>query len=367
MATKRRSKSGNWEFIVKRSKLLPKPIYLTFTDETEGDTYVRRLEQLLDAGIVPPEFQEDNQTPLTLAQAIRQYQATVAVSAADGPLLGVLLERLGDQSLVMIDYDWVEKWIMNMKRLQNLAPSTIRHYVGALARCLDWVTRKKIIPGNPLRLLPKGYAKYTDADVAAGAELKEDIERDRRLEHGEHDRILKILSGEKPSGRQRALELNHRESLERLYLLALETAMRLNEMYTLDVGQVDLARRTAFLDRSKNGSKRQVPLSSVAIQLLRDQTDGKPSNELVFPWWDGVRAHRKETTALLSAQFARIFEAAGCEDLHFHDLRHEATCRLYERTTLSDLQISKITGHKDMRMLQRYANLRGSTLADRMW
>jgi integrase len=49
--------------------------------------------------------------------------------------------------------------------------------------------------------------------------------------------------------------------------------------------------------------------------------------------------------------------------LRFHDLRHEATSRLYERTTLTDLQIAKITGHKTISMLARYANLRGSELA----
>jgi integrase len=57
----------------------------------------------------------------------------------------------------------------------------------------------------------------------------------------------------------------------------------------------------------------------------------------------------------------------GLDDLNFHDTRHEATCRLYERTTLSDLQIAKITGHKDPRMLMRYANLRGSDLAEKLW
>ena len=54
-------------------------------------------------------------------------------------------------------------------------------------------------------------------------------------------------------------------------------------------------------------------------------------------------------------------------DLHFHDLRHEATCRLYERTTLSDVLIAKITGHRDLRMLKRYASMRGSDLAVRLW
>jgi integrase len=75
----------------------------------------------------------------------------------------------------------------------------------------------------------------------------------------------------------------------------------------------------------------------------------------------------RKTTSLLSQQFGRVFDAAGCEDLRFHDLRHEATSRLFERTTLSDLEISRITGHKDPRVLRRYSNLRGSDLAAKLW
>lgn len=41
-----------------RAGLLDRPIYLTFADEVEGDEYCRRVEALLDRGIVPPEFLE---------------------------------------------------------------------------------------------------------------------------------------------------------------------------------------------------------------------------------------------------------------------------------------------------------------------
>jgi len=56
MATKRRRDSDNWEFVVKRKGLLPRPLYLTFASEEEGDRYVQRLEALLDRGVVPDEF-----------------------------------------------------------------------------------------------------------------------------------------------------------------------------------------------------------------------------------------------------------------------------------------------------------------------
>ena len=74
-----------------------------------------------------------------------------------------------------------------------------------------------------------------------------------------------------------------------------------------------------------------------------------------------------KTSDFLSKLFGSVAEAAGCVDLKAHDLRHEAVCRLYERTTLSDIQISKISGHRSLAMLRRYASLRGSDLASALW
>lgn len=68
-----------------------------------------------------------------------------------------------------------------------------------------------------------------------------------------------------------------------------------------------------------------------------------------------------------SGQFGRIFDVAGCGDFRLHDLLHEGTSRLYERTSLSDVQIAKITGHSDTKVLMRYSNLRGSDLTGRLW
>lgn len=55
-----------------------------------------------------------------------------------------------------------------MKRTSQLAPGTIRHRHGALAWCFDWMLRKhpEIMAQNPLRLLKRGFATYTDADAA---------------------------------------------------------------------------------------------------------------------------------------------------------------------------------------------------------
>lgn len=374
MSTKRMRPNGRWEFRI-RSRLLPRPVYLSFDDEAEGDAYVRRIEQLLARGVVPPELQvarEDAQP--RLRAAMLDYLRAQPVSAADAAVLRVLLDRLPPTlELRALTFRWATEWVSSMKRVDNLSPDTIRHKVGALARCLDWVVASGDVPINPLRQLPRGYAQYTAEDgrilaETGGGAVKRAQERDRRLAAGEEDRIRSVLSGAKPAGRQRPLELREGAALLALFDVALETAMRLSEIYTLAVDQIDLPKRTVFLDKTKNGDKRQVPLSTVAVKVLKARIGGRRDG-LVFPWWNGDRDPLvlRRVTSLLSRQFGRVFDAAGCPDLRFHDLRHEATSRLFERTTLSDLQIAKITGHKDIRMLSRYANLRGSDLAARLW
>lgn len=365
MATKRK-RGKAWEFVVRRKKILPKPLYYTFDTEEEGDTYCARLEKLLDAGIVPEDLKTEGQSSSTVGDAVREYLRTVAVSSSDTDLLNVLLDReVAKRHLVMVSYDWAEKWVSEMKRVQRLSPTTIKHYVGALARCLDWVIRKNNpdLLNNPLRLLPKRYAQYTPAD---GLPVEE-VQRDRRLEEGEEESILAILNGAKPEGKQRSLTLIHKDALICLFTLALETGMRLRESYTLTPDQINPKKKTIFLEKTKNGNKRQVPLSTIALKALREYDYF--SKQFVFPWWTGDTSKRElaKITSKLSKQFDRIFKAASCDDLNYHDLRHEAACRVYERTTLTDIQVMKMFGWTDPRVCKRYANLRGSDLAARLW
>lgn len=373
MATKR-CRGGTWHFTVRRAGVLPKPLYLSFPTEAEGDEYVARLEALLDRGVVPEEFKQTRHARRDLRSNIRAYIDAQPITGDDKKLLAVIQERLPkDFDLSQVTFAWATAWVTTLKRQQNLSPSTVRKHVGALSRCLSWLAASGSIPVNPLKLLPKGYASYTDADTAAvtaaGGTLKEDEERDRRLEKGEEKAIRAILAGAKPKGRQRALELREADSLVLLFDMALETAMRMREMFTLERGQVDLRRHTIFLDKTKNGDRRQVPITTVLAALLKPHMKRGDPKTLLFPWWDGHRSPKAlaRVTSQLSRQYDRIFDAAGAADLHFHDLRHEATSRIYERTNLSDLEVAKITGHRDLRTLKRYANLRASTLAKRLW
>lgn len=372
MAGKIKRKNG-WQYVFKRSGVLSKPIYMTFADEVEGDAYAARLDLLLDRGIVPAEFNEQ-ETPMFLRQLIGLYERDAHPSPKDRSALNTIVAEHGCVPLTVLCSEWVDTWITSMKRVDVLAPGTIRGKVGALARCCDWGMRKKFLtlPDHPFRTLPDGYSQYTQADAIAAGVCREDTERDRRLEVGEEEKILEAIKGGILKRKQRPLEIEHPEAYRLMFMMAINTAMRLREMYTLEIdGQVNLKKKTFFLEKTKNGSKRQVPMAKNVIAELEIYLKKHPKGfkGRLLPWWNGELCPKElhKTTDFLSRRYVHIFLEAGCEDLKFHDLRHEATSRLFERTNLSDASIMKITGHKSYRMLMRYANLRASTLADSLW
>lgn len=392
--------TGNrYQLTVKCKAVREKPWYFTFDDPDEAMEYGRKLEALLKAGIVPPEIAEEAKKFETIKDIVRDYLVHTHVADGDHENLAVLVGRIGQTKLSNIDNEWVDVWIVSMKRELNLSPPTIRHYVGALARCFDWAARKGVahIGINPLRILQKGYSSYTPADRAFIEASEDDltmkgtVERERRLEEGEEPKIRSIMAKEIPEGRERAFFLRYQAAIECMFDIAVDSAMRMREIYRLQPEVVDLDAGSAVVKKAKsldqtNLRTRQVPLSSDVVRSIRlymsrveAQTHGMRGfsyqNGALFPWWDGVQwgknkvenTYLRGITTRLSQQYGRIFEAAGCEDLNFHDLRHEATSRLFERTQLSEFEIMKITGHSSLKMLARYANLRGSKLASKLW
>jgi integrase len=346
MASKRQRENGTWEYVVKRKDLLPAPVWLTFPDEQTGDAAVKIIEAKLDLGIVPPELVSDTKGKYTVADMIDLYRGAVAIADTEGPALTIVRNQIGTVMLDDVNYVWVEAWVAAMKA-RRLAPGTIRKRVGSFSRVLNWAVTKGYVASNPTSALTKGYAKYPDGSVV-------DTHRDRRLSEDEEAAVREVLS-KKRGGEERTL----------LFDLALETAMRMSEMLWLKWDQIDLKRRTIFLDKTKNGKKRQVPMSSVVTRLLGGKKQGGP----LFSWFipPEKKIRRRTVRDDMSSYFGEVFAEAGCPDETFHDLRHEATSRLFERTKLSDVEIMKITGHSSPQMLARYANLRASDLAQKLW
>lgn len=135
---------------------------------------------------------------------------------------------------------------------------------------------------------------------------------------------------------------------------ALRTAMRREEIAELTWDRVSMSKRTLFLPRTKNGEARTVPLSRRAWAILKQA--GPIGTGSVF----GM------TVSAITQAMHDARRRAGIEDLHFHDLRHEAVSRFFELTDLDVLEIKTISGHKTLQMLNRYAHLRTERLVARL-
>ncbi|OOH73963.1 site-specific integrase [Leptospirillum ferriphilum] len=136
---------------------------------------------------------------------------------------------------------------------------------------------------------------------------------------------------------------------------ALETAMRRGELAGMTREMVDLRKRTVTLPETKSGQKRIVPPPSAAISILKDRPGPRRLDGKV----------RDIGPDAISWDFAKACRNAGRAGLHFHDLRHEATSRLFEKG-FDTMEVSTITGHKTLQMLKRYTHLRAEDLVERM-
>jgi Site-specific recombinase XerD len=135
---------------------------------------------------------------------------------------------------------------------------------------------------------------------------------------------------------------------------ALATAMRRTEIAGLRWENVDLKTKTLYLERTKNMTERTVPLSPEALRIL----EGIPRNISGSVFGMSPNA--------ITIAMRRATKAAGLEGLTFHDLRHEATSRLFERGNLDMMEIAEITGHKTLQMLKRYTHLKAERLAQKL-
>ena len=136
--------------------------------------------------------------------------------------------------------------------------------------------------------------------------------------------------------------------------LAIETAMRQGELLSLTFANLDLQKGIAHLVDTKNGESRDVPLSTRAVKIFRALPRPLSDDSRLFP--------------ISARSVIRVFREAcnsvGVENLHFHDLRHEATMRICN--LLSMHEAMRVTGHKTPAMLMRYYHPKAEDLARKL-
>jgi integrase len=326
-------KRGEYQYQVEiRRKGYPRQTR-TFESKAQAEAWAREQEHKMDMG----QFRDLRpMAQITLDDALGRYMEQVVPTKAPGgqrnernrirllkkhPLAQRLMTSLlaadfvayRDERLREVDSPNTVR--LELALLSHLYTTAIKEWSWPLVHVMKDVKRPSPREGRERRLV-------------ADEEL-------RLLEAARHENVRKPLW------------------LEACIRIALATGLRACELLTLKWSQVDSANGVVNLTKAINGSKRSVGLNYEAAGLLQ----GLPRNgeRVVQGYWE---------TGKLDCDFKAACIAARIDDLHFHDLRHEAASRFAPH--MMPQELAKIMGWKTLQMAMRYYNPSAQEIAERV-
>ena len=340
-----RKRSGSWEASIEKKGY--SRISRTFDTKTQAEAWAKVTEaEMLRGHFVSRKEAEST----TLSEALDRYNKEITGKKRGAYQESRRIEllkghKLGNRFLASIQGKDIAEY--RDERSQSVSEATVRRELTILSHLFEVARKEWGMEGlmNPVQSirLPSGRG----------------TERDRRLKPEEKAALLKACD-------------DYGGDLPHIVRFALETAMRRGEITGMMWNMVDLKNRTVVLPETKNGEKRGVPLSKEAIRILSGlprRLDGR-----VFGYTD---SHSITQAFIRAISRARTTYEKECEekgqnpdpaflsDLTFHDLRHEATSRLFEKG-FNPMEVATITGHKTLQMLKRYTHLKAEDLAKRL-
>lgn len=299
----------------------------TFTSLVAAEEWATVIESEMVRGV----FVSRNEAEATLLKdVLNRFETEVLPTKrseqSDKSRIKTLIDAFGDYRMASLTSSQVAQF--RDRRLKVVGPQSVIHELNLLNRVLKTASMEWGIA------LPGGLPT---------AQVRKPIKprgRDRRVAEAE---IMAILS------------TTESHELRTIITVAVETGMRRNELASLTWEEIDLKKQTAHLPKTKTDVPRTVPLSKAVIKSLK--AFGIQKAGPVFDL-------RPES---MSQAFERACEPhrANIVGVRFHDLRHEATSRLFEKG-LNVMEVAAITGHKTLDMLKRYTHLRAEDLAKKL-
>ncbi|MFM1991297.1 MAG: hypothetical protein RJA99_4254 [Pseudomonadota bacterium] len=312
-----------------------KAITRTFETRREAEAFGRRVEADIDAGRAPALA-----AGITVRAAIETYRELrdasprpIGGQSNEHYMLRHLESALGEEAVEALTPKRLAAWART-RREEGAGGYTIGMELSKL--------------GTALKFAAVGLHQALPDVVAAARPMLTHLqligpgtERERRLVGDEEARLLTVAPA----------------WLGDVIRFALATAMRRGEIARLQWADLDATKRLVLVrdrkdPRRKAGNDQQVPLLALAGHDAWEIAQRQPrAGSLIFPY----------SVEKITDTFGIVCGVAGIADLHFHDLRHEATSRLFE-AGYSIEQAALVTGHKNWRMLQRYTQLKPESL-----
>ena len=318
-----RKRHGKFQAQVRREGI--RPIYKTFTNRKDAIIWVRGIEARIDAG----ETNVSAPKATTLADLLTRYSQEVTPAKKGNDTEQRRLSRLLKDSIAITPLskltsarlaEFRDRRVNDGLRAAQYDLLLIKHCI-KIAR-LEWGVPMPTNPVDGVRI-PNGIKR-----------------RERRLIDGEYKALMSAVMSCKNTLIWPIVEF------------AIETGMRRSEILNLRWKNISDQHRIASLLDTKNGSKRDVPLTQKATKVIASLPTQRDN---VFPTTDYAVRHAWD----------RLVRRAGIEDLRFHDLRHEAVSRFFEMG-LSVPEVALISGHKDYRMLARYTHMTAKNVLNKL-
>jgi len=302
---------------------------LSKTFRTKGECVTWAAKQVVGAPGSKPTLKR------TLDQLAEKYMNEVSVTKAGEKKEVIRINyyrrefpELFAMSLSKIQLEDIEALVD--ERLEVVMTSTINRDLNIFSHMFRKAKKWKMMTHNPME----------------GIERPKDPEgRTRRVSDEEAALVCAALHYHKDQSVVLAMQKS-----AVAFMLGIETAMRMGEICKTEWKNVHLNKRYVHLPAAivKTRVARDVPLSAEAIRLIKQLPR---EGELMM----GVNA------GTCSAQSLEAIKSSGIEDMKFHDTRHEATTRLAQKLHVLDL--ARVTGHRDIKMLMRYYNKSAIELA----
>lgn len=310
----------------------------TFDTKTECKDWASQIEaDILNNNFIDKKLLDRKE--ISLIEIFDKYSREVSFKKKGGSQEFIRLkffskEEIFNQPIDQITPRLLAEW--RDKRLKVVKGSTVNRDLNLLSDIFTMAIKEwgVNIPNNPVHMIQRP---------------KNPAARERTISEEEKRKIAKVLDWDMGSSPKTT-----KQWVAFAFFLAIETAMRRGEILSLQWENVHLEESYLHLESTKNGEKRDVPLSLRAKKLLSLLKVGK-ANDNIVPL----------TPYNLSRAFNKATKIAQIKDLHFHDARREATTQLSKKLS-NVLELSAVTGHKDLQVLKRYYKPKASDLAKKL-
>lgn len=312
-----------------------KPICKTFRTAREAAAFAARAEIAVEDGKAASLY------PLvTVAKAVEKFREfrdkgarPISRTATEHYYLNHLVDGLGDVAIDKLTPKRLMNWC-SMRAEDGAGPSTLNSEISKLGTVLRFAGMVMDTAFPDVVGAARPLLEYQNL-------IGPSQSRNRRPTGDELQRLSTVLS----------------PALWDVVQFAVGSAMRRGEIVRVAWADVDEARKCVLVrdrkdPKKKIGNHMVVPLTAYtgidtwSIMMRQPRIDAR-----IFPF----------TTEFISDSFADACKALGIQDLHFHDMRHEATSRLFEAGLMIQ-QVAVITGHKNWANLRRYTHIKPESL-----